>query len=157
MTCASVSPFTPGHLPSGGARTARQLSVREASRGTFLIRVAVHGPARSTLESEQMLLDALSAARLPVDEGPDSAGRTAYRQSEAWSSTAAPRQLSIAALPIVAMQRGRAEVKRRRGRRGGPPPYDLTCGSLAERRFADAIRFQARGWRRHIDDLIRWK
>ena len=51
--------------------------------GDFIVRIEDTDIARSTPESEQMILDALSWIGIPWDEGPDVGGpHGPYRQSE---------------------------------------------------------------------------
>src|SRR5436189_5787246 len=70
------APSPTGHLHVGGARTAifNWLFARHHD-GTFIIRVEDTDQARSTLESEAVVLDDLRLLGLAWDEGP-------YRQSE---------------------------------------------------------------------------
>src|ERR1700682_3581994 len=78
------APSPTGHLHVGGARTAifNWLFVKH-HRGTFIIRVEDTDQARSTDESERMVLDDLRWLGLGWDEGPDVGGPHApYRQSE---------------------------------------------------------------------------
>ena len=89
INCASMirvrfAPSPTGHLHVGGARTAifNWLFARHHG-GTFIIRVEDTDQARSTRESEQMVLDDLRWLGLEWDEGPDIGGPHApYRQSE---------------------------------------------------------------------------
>ena len=141
------APSPTGHLHVGGARTAifNWLFARHHG-GTFIIRVEDTDQARSTRESEQMVLDDLRWLGLEWQEGPDNGGPHApYRQSERrdqYNETA--RQL---------VERGVAyrcycseeelEAKRKQAEaEGRPPHYDLKCWN--ERRDDDAphaIRF----------------
>jgi glutamyl-tRNA synthetase len=78
------APSPTGHLHVGGARTAifNWLFAKHHG-GTFIIRVEDTDQARSTHESEQMVLDDLHWLRTFWDEGPDVGGPHApYRQSE---------------------------------------------------------------------------
>src|SRR5216684_9025603 len=78
------APSPTGHLHVGGARTAifNWLFVKH-HRGMFVIRVEDTDQARSTSESERMVLDDLRWLGLGWDEGPDVGGPHApYRQSE---------------------------------------------------------------------------
>ena len=162
------APSPTGHLHVGGARTAifNWLFARH-HEGAFIIRVEDTDQARSTLESEQMVLDDLRWLGLNWDEGPDKGGPHApYRQSERRA------QYGKAAAELVA--RGVAyrcycseellEEKRQQAEaEGRPPHYDLTC--WRNRRDDDAphaIRFHVPDdGDVTIDDLIRgevtWK
>src|SRR5437899_63432 len=78
------APSPTGHLHVGGARTAifNWLFARHHD-GKFVLRIEDTDVARSTRESEQMVLDDLRWLGLQWDEGPDVGGPDApYRQSE---------------------------------------------------------------------------
>ncbi|HEY3056591.1 MAG TPA: glutamate--tRNA ligase family protein, partial [Thermoanaerobaculia bacterium] len=78
------APSPTGHLHVGGARTAifNWLFARHHG-GAFVIRVEDTDQARSTRESEEMVLEDLRWLRTSWDEGPDIGGpHTPYRQSE---------------------------------------------------------------------------
>src|SRR5258708_12622896 len=84
MGCGRFAPSPTGHLHGGGARTAifNWLYARHHG-GTFILRVEDTDQARSTQESEEMVLDDLRWLRLDWQEGPDVGGpRAPYRQSE---------------------------------------------------------------------------
>jgi glutamyl-tRNA synthetase len=148
------APSPTGHLHVGGARTAifNWLFARHHG-GTFVIRVEDTDQARSTRESEQMVLDDLRWLGLAWDEGP-------YRQSE--------RLELYARLGRELIGRGIAyrcycteeelEAKRKQAElEGRPPHYDLKC--WIDRRDDDAphaIRFHVpEDGDVTIDDLIR--
>src|SRR5205823_10050449 len=83
MIRVRFAPSPTGHLHVGGARTAifNWLFAKHHG-GTFIIRVEDTDQARSTLESEGMVLDDLRWLGLLWDEGPDVGGPHApYRQS----------------------------------------------------------------------------
>lgn len=141
------APSPTGHLHVGGARTAifNWLFARRHG-GAFVIRVEDTDQARSTRESEQMVLDDLRWLGLAWDEGPDAGGPHApYRQSE--------RREMYRRTAMELVERGVAyrcycseeslEAKRKQAEsEGRPPHYDLTCWS--SRRDDDAphaIRF----------------
>jgi glutamyl-tRNA synthetase len=133
------APSPTGHLHVGGARTAifNWLYARHHD-GTFIIRVEDTDQARSTRESEEMVLDDLRWLGLAWDEGP-------FRQSE--------RLDFYARLGRELLERGVAyrcycseeelEEKRKQAEIDGRPPhYDLKC--WIHRRDDDsphAIRF----------------
>ena len=116
----------------GGARTAifNWLFARHHN-GTFIIRVEDTDQARSTAQSEAMVLDDLRWLGLDWQEGPDVGGpHGPYRQSE--------RLDRYAAAGAALLARGIAyrcfcseeelEVKRKAAEaEGRPPHYDLTC------------------------------
>jgi nondiscriminating glutamyl-tRNA synthetase len=133
------APSPTGHLHVGGARTAifNWLYARR-HHGTFIIRVEDTDQARSTRESEQLVLDDLRWLGLEWDEGP-------FRQSERLELyMRAGREL---------IERGVAyrcycteeelEARRKQAEADGRPPhYDLRC--WIDRRDDDAphaIRF----------------
>jgi nondiscriminating glutamyl-tRNA synthetase len=165
-TRVRFAPSPTGHLHVGGARTAIfNWLFAKHHRGTFVIRVEDTDQARSTRESEQMVLDDLRWLKLAWDEGPDVGGPHApYRQSE--------RVELYGRVARELVERGIAyrcycseeelEAKRKQAEIDGRPPhYDLTC--WRNRRDDDAphaIRFHVP----HaadgagdvtIDDLIR--
>jgi nondiscriminating glutamyl-tRNA synthetase len=126
------APSPTGHLHVGGARTAifNWLFARH-NNGTFIIRVEDTDQARSTRESEQMVLDDLRWLGLQWDEGPDVGGpHSPYRQSE--------RTETYGGVALDLMERGVAyrcycteeelEAKRKLAEaEGRPPHYDLKC------------------------------
>jgi nondiscriminating glutamyl-tRNA synthetase len=141
------APSPTGHLHVGGARTAifNWLFARHHG-GAFVIRVEDTDQARSTRESEQMVLDDLRWLGLDWDEGPEIGGPHApYRQSE--------RVEIYGRVARELLERGVAyrcycseeelEAKRKQAEAGGRPPhYDLKCWE--NRRSDDAphaIRF----------------
>jgi nondiscriminating glutamyl-tRNA synthetase len=141
------APSPTGHLHVGGARTAifNWLFARHHG-GAFVIRVEDTDQARSTRESEQMVLDDLRWLGLDWDEGPETGGPHApYRQSE--------RVELYGRVANELVERGIAyrcycseeelEAKRKQAEaEGRPPHYDLTC--WVNRRNDDAphaIRF----------------
>jgi len=162
------APSPTGHLHVGGARTAifNWLFARHHG-GTFIIRVEDTDQARSTRESEQMVLDDLRWLGLQWDEGPDAGGpHPPYRQSERRDQyDAAARELVAKGVAYrcycaeeeLEAKRKQAEVD------GRPPHYDLKC--WINRRDDDAphaIRFHVpEDGDVTIDDLIRgevtWK
>jgi nondiscriminating glutamyl-tRNA synthetase len=135
------APSPTGHLHVGGARTAIFNWLFARGRGgTFIVRVEDTDQARSTRESEQMVLDDLRWLELAWDEGPDAGGPHApYRQSE--------RVELYARVADALIERGVAyrcfcteeelEAKRKVAEvEGRPPHYDLTC----HRRTAENVR-----------------
>lgn len=152
------APSPTGHLHVGGARTAIfNWLFAKHHRGTFIIRVEDTDQARSTRESEEMVLDDLRWLGLHWDEGP-------FRQSERLELyTRFGREL---------MERGVAyrcycteeelEAKRKQAELDGRPPhYDLKC--WINRRPADELSDAPHAIRFHvpedgdvtINDLIR--
>lgn len=148
------APSPTGHLHVGGARTAIfNWLFAKHHRGAFIIRVEDTDQARSTRESEEMVLDDLRWLRLGWDEGP-------YRQSERLELyTRVGRELIERGVAYrcycseqeLETKRKQAELESR------PPHYDLTC--WLNRREDDAphaIRFHVpEDGDVTIDDLIR--
>ena len=141
------APSPTGHLHVGGARTAIfNWLFAKHHHGTFIIRVEDTDQARSTRESEQMVLDDLRWLGLQWDEGPDTAGPHApYRQSERreqYNATAAELVARGVAYRCYCSEE-ELEAKRKQAEaEGRPPHYDLTCWT--NRRDDDAphaIRF----------------
>ncbi|MBK5258308.1 MAG: glutamate--tRNA ligase [Thermoanaerobaculia bacterium] len=165
MTRVRFAPSPTGHLHVGGARTAifNWLFAHHAG-GTFIIRVEDTDQARSTRESEQMVLDDLRWLGLQWDEGPDVGGpHQPYRQSE--------RTEIYGRVTRELIERGVAyrcycaeeelEAKRKQAEvEGRPPHYDLKCWHN-RRNDADvshAVRFHVPDdGDVEIDDLIRGK
>jgi nondiscriminating glutamyl-tRNA synthetase len=126
------APSPTGHLHVGGARTAifNWLFAKHHG-GAFIIRVEDTDQARSTRESEQMVLDDLRWLGLDWNEGPDVNGPHApYRQSE--------RRATYDEVGRELIARGVAyrcycteeelEAKRKQAEvEGRPPHYDLKC------------------------------
>ena len=156
------APSPTGHLHVGGARTAifNWLFARHHG-GTFIIRVEDTDQARSTRESEAMVLDDLRWLRLDWQEGPDLGGPHApYRQSERLGTylPAAEELIAKGAAYRCYCAEEELEAKRKQAEVDGRPPhYDLTC--WRNRRNDDAphvIRFHVPDdGDVTIDDLIR--
>jgi len=148
------APSPTGHLHVGGARTAIfNWLFAKHHRGAFIIRVEDTDQARSTRESEEMVLDDLRWLGLAWDEGP-------YRQSERLELyTRLGRELIERGIAYrcycteeeLEAKRKQAELESR------PPHYDLKC--WIDRRNDDAphaIRFHVpEDGDVTIDDLIR--
>ncbi|HEX9161632.1 MAG TPA: glutamate--tRNA ligase [Thermoanaerobaculia bacterium] len=162
------APSPTGPLHVGGARTAifNWLFAKHHG-GRFLIRVEDTDQARSTRESEEMVLDDLRWLALLWDEGPDVGGPHApYRQSERTDiyHRAARELIGRDVAYRCYCTEEELEAKRKTAEAAGRPPhYDLKC--WYNRRDDDAphaIRFHV-----HedgdvtINDLIRgevsWK
>ena len=130
------APSPTGHLHVGGARTAifNWLFARHHG-GSFLIRVEDTDQARSTLESEQMVLEDLRWLGLHWEEGPDVGGpHKPYRQSERtelYQRTAdelvARGRAYRCFCTEEALERKRKEAEAEQR----PPHYDLTCYRLS--------------------------
>jgi len=141
------APSPTGHLHVGGARTAifNWLFAKHHG-GTFVIRVEDTDQARSTRESERMVLDDLRWLGLLWDEGPDVGGpHVPYRQSERrekYSDTAHELVQKGVAYRCYCTEE-ELEAKRKQAEaEGRPPHYDLKC--WINRRNDDAphaIRF----------------
>ncbi|MGH9420736.1 MAG: glutamate--tRNA ligase [Thermoanaerobaculia bacterium] len=136
------APSPTGHLHVGGARTAifNWLFAKHHG-GTFIIRVEDTDVARSTAESETMVLDDLRWLGLFWDEGPDIGGPHApYRQSERVDKYAAVARELIArgvAYRCYCTEE-ELEAKRKQAEAASRPPhYDLKC--WIDRRDDDSI------------------
>lgn len=162
------APSPTGHLHVGGARTAIfNWLFAKHHQGTFVIRVEDTDQARSTRESEQMVLDDLRWLGLAWDEGPDVGGpHVPYRQSErtAIYSRVADELIERGVAYRCYCTEEELEAKRKEAEtEGRPPHYDLTC--WRNRRNDDAphaVRFHVPDdGDVTIDDLIRgevtWK
>ena len=129
------APSPTGHLHVGGARTAifNWLFARHHG-GTFIIRVEDTDQARSTRESEAMVLEDLRWLDLAWEEGPDNGGPHApYRQSERVDvySAAAQQLLASNVAYRCFCTEEELEAKRKKAEEEGRPPhYDLTCYRL---------------------------
>ena len=174
------APSPTGHLHVGGARTAIfNWLFAKRHDGTFIVRVEDTDQARSTRESEQMVLDDLRWLGLQWDEGPDVGGPHApYRQSErtAVYGEAARELLSRGVAYRCFCTEEELEAKRKLAEaEGRPPHYDLKCWKLSPQEVSAkltmwtpfALRFHvpdgegADSGDVTIDDLIRgevtWK
>ena len=118
------APSPTGHLHVGGARTAIfNWLFAKHHRGAFIIRVEDTDQARSTRESEEMVLDDLRWLGLGWDEGP-------YRQSERLDLYARFSRELIArgAAYRCYCTEEELEAKRKQAELDGRPPhYDLKC------------------------------
>ncbi|HEX8153244.1 MAG TPA: glutamate--tRNA ligase family protein, partial [Thermoanaerobaculia bacterium] len=141
------APSPTGHLHVGGARTAifNWLFAKHHG-GAFVIRVEDTDQARSTRESEQMVLDDLRWLGLDWNEGPDVGGPHApYRQSERralYDATAAELVARGVAYRCYCSEEELEAKRKQAEEEGRPPHYDLTCWN--DRRDDDhphAIRF----------------
>ncbi|HEX8252575.1 MAG TPA: glutamate--tRNA ligase [Thermoanaerobaculia bacterium] len=141
------APSPTGHLHVGGARTAifNWLFAKHHG-GTFIIRVEDTDQARSTRESEEMVLDDLRWLRLDWTEGPDLGGPHApYRQSERVElyGRVARELIDRGVAYRCYCSEEKLEANRKQAEADGRPPhYDLTC--WLNRRDDDAphaIRF----------------
>jgi nondiscriminating glutamyl-tRNA synthetase len=126
------APSPTGHLHVGGARTAIfNWLFAKHHRGTFIIRVEDTDQARSTAESEKMVLDDLRWLGLLWDEGPDVGGPHApYRQSERVARYGEIARALIAKGVAYRCYCSEEELEAKRkiaDAEGRPPHYDLTC------------------------------
>jgi glutamyl-tRNA synthetase len=163
------APSPTGHLHVGGARTAIfNWFFAKRHGGAFIIRVEDTDQARSTLESEAMVLDDLRWLGMQWEEGPDVGGPHApYRQSERVDvySAAAQQLLSSGAAYRCFCAEELLEAKRKQAEADGRPPhYDLTCYRLSPQEIsAKLAMWTPFALRFHvpddgdvtIDDLIR--
>jgi glutamyl-tRNA synthetase len=132
MTRVRFAPSPTGHLHVGGARTAifNWLFAKHHG-GTFLIRVEDTDQARSTRESEQMVLDDLRWLGTLWDEGPDAGGPHApYRQSERtdiYHRFAKELMAGDVAYRCYCSEEELEEKRKAAEAAGRPPHYDLKC------------------------------
>jgi glutamyl-tRNA synthetase len=137
------APSPTGHLHVGGARTAifNWLFAKHHG-GTFIIRVEDTDQARSTRESEAMVLDDLRWLGLQWDEGPDAGGpHVPYRQSERVALYGRFAHELIAQRHAYRCFCSEEELEAKRKiaeEEGRPPHYDLTCW----RRTSDEVASQ---------------
>ena len=139
------APSPTGHLHVGGARTAifNWLFARH-NGGTFIIRVEDTDQARSTRESEDMVLEDLRWLDLAWDEGPSDAPdrggpHAPYRQSERIDvySAAAQQLLARNVAYRCFCTEEELEAKRKKAEEEGRPPhYDLTCYRLSPQQIS---------------------
>jgi glutamyl-tRNA synthetase len=154
------APSPTGHLHVGGARTAifNWLFARH-HKGTFILRVEDTDVARSTRESEQMVLDDLRWLGLHWDEGP-------FRQSERtdlYDKVARDLIDRDVAYRCYCTEEELEAKRKQAEKENRPPHYDLKCWN--NRRNDDAphaIRFHVpENGDVTINDLIRgevtWK
>jgi glutamyl-tRNA synthetase len=129
------APSPTGHLHVGGARTAifNWLFARHHD-GIFVIRIEDTDEARSTRESESMVLDDLRWLGLGWNEGPDVGGPYGpYRQSERgarYREVAAELLASGVAYRCFCDEETLERKRRQAESDGRPPHYDLTCFAL---------------------------
>lgn len=154
------APSPTGHLHVGGARTAIfNWLFAKHHHGAFILRVEDTDQARSTRESEAMVLDDLRWLGLEWDEGP-------FRQSERtpiYHEAARELIARNVAYRCYCSEQELEEKRKAAEAAGRPPHYDLKC--WFNRRDDDAphaIRFHVPGdGDVTIDDLIRgevtWK
>jgi nondiscriminating glutamyl-tRNA synthetase len=171
------APSPTGHLHVGGARTAIfNWLFAHRHGGKFIIRVEDTDQARSTRESETMVLEDLQWLGLKWDEGPDADGpHTPYRQSERTDlyGSVAQKLLASGVAYRCFCSEELLEAKRKQAEADGRPPhYDLTCYRLSPQAISArlnmwapfALRFHVPDGEEGdvtIDDLIRgdvtWK
>jgi glutamyl-tRNA synthetase len=135
-TRVRFAPSPTGHLHVGGARTAifNWLFARRHD-GSLIIRVEDTDQARSTRESEQMVLDDLRWLGLEWQEGPDRGGpHEPYRQSERTDvyGVVARELLAKGIAYRCFCTEEMLEAKRKQAEaEGRPPHYDLACWRLS--------------------------
>lgn len=161
-TRVRFAPSPTGHLHVGGARTAIfNWLFAKRQGGVFIIRVEDTDQARSTRQSEELVLEDLRWLGLEWDEGPDLGGPHApYRQSERVSiyRRIADELIDQGVAYRCYCSEELLEAKRKQAEADGRPPhYDLTC--WRDRRNDDAphaVRFHVPDdGDVTIDDLIR--
>ncbi len=122
--------------------------------GEFLLRIEDTDQARSTPQSEQMILDSLKWMGLSWDEGPDVGGpHGPYRQSErsAIYTEHCDRLLAQGnAFKCYCTSEKLTDMRRHQIAAKQPPKYDGTCLSLTD---ADKVKLDAEG----VPHVIRMK
>lgn len=131
-TRVRFAPSPTGHLHVGGARTAIfNWLFAKHQKGKFIIRVEDTDQARSTFESEQLVLDDLRWLGLDWDEGPDIGGpHGPYRQSERrdlYLSVATELVQRGVAYPCYCSEEELESKRKLAEVEGRPPHYDLKC------------------------------
>ncbi len=171
MMRVRFAPSPTGHLHVGNVRTALfNWLLARGSGGTFILRIEDTDVDRSTVESENAILDDLRWLGLDWDEGPGVGGPVGpYRQSE--------RLNKYQSRARVLIEQGRAyycfctpeqlEAERQEAlARNLPPKYSGRCAGIdaadAKRRVEAgepaAIRFRTPDHREiRFDDLVRGK
>lgn len=135
-TRVRFAPSPTGHLHVGGARTAIfNWLFANRHNGDFIIRVEDTDQARSTLLSEQLVLEDLKWLGMSWAEGPDVGGpHEPYRQSErvALYGEVAQTLLASGAAYRCFCTEEILEAKRKKAEEEGRPPhYDGTCFRLS--------------------------
>lgn len=161
------APSPSGHLHVGGARTALfNYLYAKACGGKFILRVEDTDQARSTPESEQLILDSLQWLGITADEGPREGGNFGpYRQSdrlgvyEKYTQRLVEQKL---AYPCFCNDEELSAKQLRSKQMGVPHVYDGKCRALlpdevaakqaAGERFA--IRFRIEPGEIAVEDLV---
>src|SRR5438046_2357695 len=130
------APSPTGHLHVGGVRTAIfNWLFAKRHGGTFILRVEDTDQARSTRESEEMVLSDLRWLALDWQEGPDVGGPHApYRQSERVDTYSAAAQQLLASGTAYRCFCTEEELEAKRKvaeAESRPPHYDLKCYRLS--------------------------
>jgi glutamyl-tRNA synthetase len=168
-----IAPSPTGPLHIGTARTAlfNYLHARHVG-GTFILRLEDTDVARSTIEFEKDILDALHWLGLEWDEGPEVAGEPArgphapYRQMERLPSYAAAAQRLLAddlAYPCFCTPEELDADRKAQEAAKQPPRYVGRCAKLTpdERRAREAegrrgaLRFRVGEGLVGFDDVVR--
>ncbi|MBB5020917.1 glutamate--tRNA ligase [Desulfurispira natronophila] len=168
MIRVRFAPSPTGHLHVGGARTALfNFFFARANQGTFVLRVEDTDLARSTRESEQMVLDDLQWLGVEWDEGPDKPGDYGpYRQSERGEiyQQYAQRLLdNEKAYHCYCTDEELEQIRVDAQRRKVPPHYDGRCRNLSDserqQRLDEGrkptVRFRIPNRDYVLDDLVR--
>lgn len=165
------APSPTGALHVGGARTAlyNWLLARQTN-GAFLVRVEDTDVARSTRESEDMVLEDLSWLGLHWDEGPRVGGEKGpYRQSErsdVYVELADKLVRDGKAYPCFCTEEELERKREQAEREGRPPQYDGTWREAdpaeVKKRIENGEQYTVRfkvpsGSRVVIDDAVRGK
>ncbi|MCL5774421.1 MAG: glutamate--tRNA ligase [Firmicutes bacterium] len=164
------APSPTGYLHIGGARTAlfNWLFARKA-KGIFVLRIEDTDIDRSTLESEEKILEDMKWLGMDWDEGPDTGGPFGpYRQSERLNSYLESVRKLIdegRAYPCYCTEE---ELKAKREEslsQHRTPRYDGKCRNLSKEEIKKleaggrkpAIRFKIKEGQIIIDDMVKGK
>jgi len=162
------APSPTGWLHVGGARTAyfNWLFARQ-HHGAFVLRIEDTDIERSSVASEQGVLDDMSWLGLECDEGPDRGGpHGPYRQSERLDHYRGRAELLVAqgaAYPCFCTDEELEQRRQAALAAGHPPHYDGRCRQLSAAEIAarrregrpESLRFVAEAADQQLNDLIR--
>lgn len=139
------APSPTGHLHIGGARTAlfNWLFARKTG-GVFVLRIEDTDAERSTRESYEAILDALSWLGLDWDEGPDQDGAYGpYLQSARtllYRNECEKLLASASAYRCFCTPQELEELRRERSEADLPPKYDGRCRRLPADEVEERVR-----------------
>lgn len=162
------APSPTGYLHIGGARTAlfNWLFTRKA-KGVFVLRIEDTDIDRSTLESEEKILEDMKWLGLDWDEGPDTGGPFGpYRQSERLNIYLQSAKKLMDEGKVYPCYCTEEELKARRGEamaQHRTPRYNGRCKNLTQEEIKKleaegrkpALRFKIKEGQITIDDMVK--